>query len=525
MAVLPHIQMMPSKGTTTTQQFYGLNQNLMTNEGEWAAMRNISDRYYPAIASRPNRGTIEQTMENPKGIFYKNGLFYIDGTKAYYKGTEKFTVTDSDKLIVGLGAYICVFPDGIIYNTYKDTTETITAKYTQSGTVTFAPLSEKSVFTKITATGIGKTFATADNVTIAGCTNSSYNGTHIISESDTDYIVISGSLDASFTQSSGLTFERKMPELEFVTEKDNRLYGCSSANHEVYTCKQGDPKNWYNYESGSDMAWAATVGSDGDFTACVKYSSSVLFFKENAVHILRGEKPSNYSLTEKELPGVRKGCDRSVVNINDTLYYVGRNGVYAYDGAIPQKISSNIPEDISDAVACKYNSKLYISCKLKGVQTVLVYDPRTNIWDVENEETFKFAAFSDGMLHYIDADNQLTSIEGSRDEVIEWFLETGDKTDSMLNMKHVSKLKLNLWLAAGTELRALIKCDDEPIWQDKGYIRSTVNKTYTLPIIPRRCSKYRIRLEGKGEFKLLGMSRDIEQGSEINGSLQYQFHR
>ncbi len=525
MAVLPHIQLMPSKGTVTTQNFLGLNQNLTTNEGEWSKMRNISDRFYPVIASRPNRGAIEQTMTKPKGIFYKNGLFYIDGTKAYYKGAEKFTVSDTDKLIVGLGAYICVFPDGKIYNTYKDTTEDITASYRQSGTVTFAPLSDKSVYTKITASGIGNTFAKGDNVTISGCTTSSYNGTHIITEQGTDYIVISGQLTSSFTQSSGLTFERKMPELDFVTEKDNRLYGCSSANHEVYTCKQGDPKNWYNYESGADMAWAATVGSDGDFTACTKYSSSVLFFKENAVHILRGEKPSNYSLNEKELPGVRKGCDRSVVTIDDTLYYVGRNGVYAYDGAIPQKISSNITDDISDAVACKYNSKLYISCKLAGATTLLVYDPRTGLWDAEDEETFRFAAFSDGMLHYIDADNRLTSIEGSRTETIEWFLETGDRTDGILNMKRLSKIKLNLWLAAGTEFRVLIRYDDEPIWQSKGYIRSTVNKTYTLPITPRRCSKYRIRLEGTGEFKLLGMSRDIEQGSEINGSLQYQYHR
>lgn len=525
MAVLPHITAMPSKGTVTTQQFLGLNQNLQTNEGEWAAMKNISDRFYPVIATRPNRGAIEQTMSDPKGIFYKNGLFYIDGTKAYYKGVEKFDVSDTSKIIVGLGAYVCVFPDGIIYNTYKDTKESMTASLTPSDTVTFAPLSEKSVYTKISLSGIGNTFAKGDNVTISGCTNSSYDGTHIITEQGTDYIVISGQLTESFTQSSGLTFERKLPSMDYVCEKDNRLYGCSSENHEVYTCKQGDPKNWYNYESGSDMAWASTVGSDGEFTACVKYSSSVLFFKENAVHILRGEKPSNYSLTEKELPGVRKGCDRSVVNIDDTLYYVGRNGVYAYDGAIPQKISNNILDDISDAVACKYSSKLYIACKLADKQTLLVYDPRTNVWDIENDETFKYAAYSDGELHFIDADNNLTTIYGDRLENIEWFLETGDKTDSILNMKRVSKVKLNLWLEHGAEFRAFIKYDDEPMWQDKGYIRSTVNKTYTLPITPSRCSKYRIRLEGKGQFKLLGMSRDIEQGSEINGSLQYQFHR
>lgn len=523
---LPYLNLRIPKQTYAINVFRGLNQNILaTADGEWSDMRNISDRYYPIIASRPSRGATEQTLEAPKGILYKNGLFHIDGTKAYYKGAEKFTVTDTDKQIVGMGAYACVFPDGVIYNTFKDTTEQMAASYTQSSAITFEPLSKKSVFTKITATGIGNTFSKNDNVTISGCTNEDYNATKIITDAGTDYIVVTGALDEAFTQSSGLKFERKVPELDYVVEKDNRIFGCSSKNHEVYCCKLGDPKNWYNYESGADNAWAATVGSDGDFTGCAKYSNSVLFFKENAVHILRGDKPSNFSMTEKELPGVRKGCDKSVVNINDTLYYVGRNGVYSYDGAIPQKISNNITEEISNAVACKYDSKLYISCKLGTAQRLLVYDPRTNIWDIEDDTVFKFAAFTDGTMHYVGADNTLSEIYGNKDEKIDWYLESQDMIENSLDQKYISLIKLNLWLAVGTELYAYIKYDDEPQWQRKGYIRSTVNKTYTLPIKPRRCSKYRIRLQGSGQFKLLGMSRNVEQGSEINGSLQYQYHR
>lgn len=522
---LPQFSTYPSKKTAAISTFAGLNQNLIVQDNEWADMHNISDRFYPAIASRPKRGALsDAAYSNPKCLMYKNGLFVIDGTKAYYKGVEKFTVTDADKQIVGMGAYICVFPDGIMYNTFKDTTEYMAAVYTQSGTITFAPLSKDSVFTKITASGIGSKFSKGDNVTITGCTNSAYNATKIISEAGTDYIIVTGSLSAQFTQSSGLKFERKIPSLDFVTEKDNRIWGCSSENHEIYCCKLGDPKNWYNYETEADNAWASTVGSDGSFTACTKYSNTVLFFKENSMHILRGDKPSNFSLSEKELPGVRSGCDRSLQTIDDVLYYVSRDGVYRYDGAVPQKISDNILQDISDAVSSKYESKLYISCKLGGSQKIIVYDPVYRIWDVENEEQFKYAAYSDGELHFIDKNNYLTEIAGSRDETIEWYLESGDKQES-LDQKHISKLKLNIWLALKSELTVLIKFDDEPMWHKKGYIRSTHNKTYTIPIVPKRCSKYRIRLEGSGEMKLLGLSRDIEAGSEINGSLQFQYRR
>ncbi len=505
--------------------FKGLNQNIIITDGEFAKLKNVSDRHFPVISSRPNRGALDKKFNAPKGIFYKNGLFYIDETKAFYKDEEKFTVSDSDKIIVGMGAYICIFPDKVMFNTNDGTLSQMEATYTQDKAITFAPLSEGSAFTKITATGINEKFSKNDNIKISGCTNTKYNATKIINDIGTDYIVVTGALTESFTQDSGLKFERLVPDMDFVAERDNRLWGCSSANHEVYCCKIGDPKNWYNYEAEADNAWAATVGSDGDFTGCTKYSTYMMFFKENTVHILRGDKPANFALAEKELPGVRKGCSKSIQIIDDTLYYVGRNGVYAFDGAIPQLISTNIIQSITDAVACQHDSKLYISCKLDGTQTLLVYDHRYGIWDVEDDTTFKYAAFSEGTLHYVDADNNLTSIYGNRDEHIDWYIESGDILENSLDQKYVSKLKINISLNVGSEVKVFMKVDDEPMWHRKGYIRSTANKTYTIPIIPQRCSKYRYRLEGTGEFKLIGISRDIETGSEINGSIQRSFRR
>ena len=124
---LPQITTSDNRASSITDRFLGVNQNMITSRGEWAAMKNMSDQHYPAISTRPARGTVEKTFENPKGIFYKNGLFYIDGTKAYYKDKEVFTVTDGDKKLVGIGAYICVFPDHIIFNTFTGTVDHMTA--------------------------------------------------------------------------------------------------------------------------------------------------------------------------------------------------------------------------------------------------------------------------------------------------------------------------------------------------------------------------------------------------------------
>ena len=41
-----------------------------------------------------------------------------------------------------------------------------------------------------------------------------------------------------------------------------------------------------------------------------------------------------------------------------------------------------------------------------------------------------------------------------------------------------------------------------------------VNRTFLIPIIPRRCDHMRIRLEGSGEFRLYSIARIIERGSD-----------
>ena len=83
---------------------------------------------------------------------------------------------------------------------------------------------------------------------------------------------------------------------------------------------------------------------------------------------------------------------------------------------------------------------------------MLVYDPRYGIWDVEDDTTFKYAAFSEGLLHYVDADNNLTSIYGNRDEHIDWNIESGDVLENSLDQKYVSKLKINISLNVGSDI-------------------------------------------------------------------------
>ena len=276
---LPYLRGNPQQSEKSIGSFLGLNKQEVIQENEFSDMKNMSLDAYPAITVRQKRGEIMKKIAKPNGLFYKNGLMYADGTSLYYKDKKIATVSDSRKQIVGIGAYAVIFPDKITYNTSTGEMKQMEESWTQSGSATFAQTTSGSTLIKITCTGIGKKFSQYDAVVISGCTNASFNKSSVLQEVSDNYVVVIGSLSSQFTQGSGLTLKRTVPDVDFVCENENRLWGCSSKNHEIYSSKLGDPANWQSFEGISTDSYAVTVGSDGDFTGCVSHMGYVIFFK------------------------------------------------------------------------------------------------------------------------------------------------------------------------------------------------------------------------------------------------------
>lgn len=85
--------------------------------------------------------------------------------------------------------------------------------------------------------------------------------------------------------------ERRVPDMDYLTECDNRVWGCSNKENVIYACKLGDPTNWFSYRGIAADSYAVTVGSDGAFTGAATCMGYALFFKENTLHKLYGSKP------------------------------------------------------------------------------------------------------------------------------------------------------------------------------------------------------------------------------------------
>ncbi len=551
--------------------FGGYNHNLRIQENEFYDMRNCSGDLYPLLAPRRRRGILRK-FAKPNGLYAHEKLCWVDGTDFYYDGAMVGTVKDSPKQFVGMGAYVLIWPDKVYYNSTTGEFGSLGAKTTTGGTVTIslckldgtdytgytvsatAPASPANgalwidtsstpnvlkiysstqgmwqsvptTYAKISATGIGAAFGEHDGVSISGMDNTDLNGEFILQAVGDDYIIITALINAVATQSTPVTIERKIPDMDYLCESENRVWGCSSEKHEIYACKLGDAKNWNCYMGISTDSYAATVGTSGAFTGCFTHLGYVLFFKEDVIHKVYGNKPGNYQITNTNCRGVEKGSEKSLALVNETLYYKARGSVVAYNSALPTTISDALGStSYMSARGGAIGTKYYISMLHDdGTGVILVHDERTAMWHKEDDIYASDFAALDGELYFI-ADNTLYSVNGSLDRYgdgaklegpVTWYAETGDIGMNSPDNKYISKLQLRIEVEDNALIHVDIRYDGEDAWTEKYRINITNKRSFTVPIIPRRCDTMRIRLWGTGECRVYSLTKTIEQGSEI----------
>ena len=102
-----------SAGRSTTDAFGGYNHNLRIGDGEWFDMKNMTSDFYPVMSPRGKRGVWRGAEDYIQGVVVNNGLCYVDGDLFYLPNGEAvgMGLTDGEKQIVSMGAYVIILPD------------------------------------------------------------------------------------------------------------------------------------------------------------------------------------------------------------------------------------------------------------------------------------------------------------------------------------------------------------------------------------------------------------------------------
>ena len=518
-------------------------------------------------------------------LCYVDGSVFVIGEDRIEMGLST-AETDCPKDLISMGAYVIIMPDRKFINTIKNGDEyehgNIDATFTTTADVTFqlcsltgdayenATVSDvapeepengqtwidtsstphtlkkysaanamwvniATTYLKVSSPGIGKEFKKYDGVKLSGITIDSVtdlNGAHALWGCGDDYLIITGILDAVATQTvdqGAITISRKMPVMDFIVESNNRLWGCRYGKNEngdvvneIYSCKQGDFKNWNCFMNLSTDSYSVSCGTDGQFTGAITHMGYPLFFKENYLHKVYGDYPANFRLQNTACRGVQRGSNKSMAIVNETLFYKGSNAVCAYDGSLPVEMSSVLGDlRYTDAVAGAHGNKYYISMKSEdGMYHLFVYDTAKGMW--HKEDNLHADCFCSYMteLYAIEHDtkNIITMLgSGTKDtRRVPWMVETGLLGMSMPDMKFVSRLLMRMSLEIGANLSVSIQYDSKADWERVCHMTVTSLRSFSVPVRLRRCDHFRIRIEGEGEGKIYSITKTIEQGSDIS---------
>lgn len=502
--------------------FGGYDHREGAKEGTFWDMVNMSGDYYPLAAPRRGRVTAAR-LEAPGGIAGHDGLYWVDGDGFYAGGIRRGDVTPGRKRFAFLGSRLVILPDKLYWDTAAEEFGSLEASWT--GTASFADgeyAGEPAEGCRIVSAGDPFPFRAGDAVTISGASEASNNQTLVIREISEDGKNL-GFFEHSFTVGEGqtLTIARSVPDMDYICENENRLWGCRGDT--IYACKPGDPFNWNVFDGLASDSFAVNVGSAGDFTGACSYLGFPIFFKEDNVYKVYGDRPSNFQALRSASLGVMEGSADSLAVAGETLFYLSRAGVMAYTGGVPENISAVFGNDqYSAAVGGSDGVKYYVSMRDEsGAYSLYCYDTRVRQWYREdNTEAVGFAYF-DG-LRMLAADGSLYKIGPYRikdeaDEAegpVESLLEFGDFTEDSANRKSVCKVQMRLDLDEGATVDVSASFDGG-LWVPVRRIEAEGKDSYYLPVILHRCDHYRIRIKGHGMWKLCALVREYAPGSEL----------
>ena len=521
-------------------EFEGYNKKAVIGDGEMRDMFNMSSDEYPCLYQRKPRGVYSDTFANPTALLVKDkklaviseGVFYYDGVP--YPDLE----LSADTQMVAINTKICFFPEKKYFvvkgeHEIGDIPAEIFIDATVKANITNASLvfdgtvfGDEYDFSKYFKAGDAVNSSTTDGFLELSAALEDVGTYSLTFSADTFATYIAALADSAIKDEEsgqsyledielkGFKIERTCPDLDYVLEYNNRLWGVSNKDNTIYASKLGDPTNWGYFQSTNIDSYYAEQGTDGEWTGCAPYSGHILFFKEDCIHKVYGNKPANFQVTTAQCHALEKGSNKSIAVINETVLYKSRLGIMAYSGGVPMLISDNFGKDkFYNAIAGTDGMKYYLSALFNGEPELIVFDMERMLWHKEDNTRVRDFCYHNGKVLYInEADGKIyemdseTPLDNEKD--INWMVEFGPFDEFIEEKKVYSRMKSRLKLEEGSTVDIFIKMGDGE-WEKVQHIDDHTERSQLVPIVPRRCDKFSIKLEGEGNCRIESLVREF----------------
>ena len=558
----------PPRYRQQTNRFGGLDCNASIQQGQFADMENLCSDQFPVLSTRPGRS--EPLFPGPTGgLLAGDGLIRVSGSALVLPDRRvELGLSEGEKTLTAMGAYVLVFPD----KKYASLTEPeiygeMEAEFIPTGPVIATPctldgadrrpdyvqpdapeepenralwldtsgtpyclkqwnasgsiwVTEETAYLRLESAGIGREFRAYDGVTLSG--TEGLDGANTVWALGEDYLVLTGVLEDTVTVGDSLRVTRTVPDMDYVTECGNRLWGCRAGKNargetvnEIYASKLGDFRNWESFLGLTTDSFTVSVGTPGPFTGAITHLGTPLFFKEDCLYKIYGSYPANFRVQCTPCRGVQAGCGRSLAIVGEMLYYKSPMGVCAFDGSLPQEIGQSLGmTSFRNGVAAGFGGKYYLSMEdAAGADAIYVYDTYRGLWHKETGIRARQLVSCREKLYGLDAAGAVQCLRGAESpEKVAWMAKTG-RIDGWEPERYLTGITLHIALAPYAKAEILVRYDSRGPWEQVGAITGR-GERFRLPIRPRRCSHLELMLRGTGQMQLYSLTRILQKGRD-----------
>lgn len=320
-----------------------------------------------------------------------------------------------------------------------------------------------------------------------------------------------------------------VPALSFATVHLGRLWGVKDGK--FFASGWNDYADWALPTAEqldgdvSAFPWVSAtqsdVNADGSFTAITVYDNHVIGFKKNYMHMIYNNK-NPFRIVDIARVGALS--QKAVCECNQILFFVGEDGVYAFTGGYPERISDVLElSSYEGAVLGADEVTLYCAIPGDGVYT---FDTVNRAWGryvghtAEREMPIQCATVGGKCLYAASSGGSyVVKSFGGENYGISFSFDTDATYGGQLVEKRLKRIRLQAvhgHHAEGDFLRVSVLSSPEGKVVMCKTLTPAGDGTFVLSSLLRMACDFGhvVRVEGQGDFEIRYLQMDYTAGGE-----------
>lgn len=341
------------------------------------------------------------------------------------------------------------------------------------------------------------------------------------------------SFDPETKKTANIEYEdNAIPHLKQITVLNGRVFGVLDGK--IYASEWNNYANFFPQsadeldEDTSALPWISTTQSDvdasGEFTGITVYGGQVIGFKRNFMHMIYNNKNPFRIVDIAKVGAISQAA---ICEVNQALFFVAEDGVYAFTGGTPARISDklNIPVGEWEGAVLGGDDRTlycYLSAQSKDNVTVTyTYDTVSGAWGsitesfADNDRVIMTATVNGKCLYA--RGKKIHQYGGTPNGSFEF--ETDITFGGSLVEKKIKRLRLQVVHPTHNEGDyigvSVLKSDGSWTGADKEFYPDE-NCSTVLSMLTRMTCDFgqKIRVEGAGDWEIRYLQIDYESGGE-----------